>query len=78
MSENLFSKIIIRQRQIFATANNSHAQTSRPKRHRLTEFLYQTKQAIVNRLLFAQRYIRLSDQHEDSNGGSSREQTKQR
>ena len=61
----------------FAYAHNP-AQISLPRRHKLTEFLYQTPQAIVDRPLFAQKYIRLFDQHEDSNGGSSREQTKQR
>ena len=39
MAENLFSKTIIRQRQRFATANNSHTQTSCPRRHRLNESL---------------------------------------
>ena len=36
MAENLFSKTIIWRRQRFAIANNSHTQTSRPRRHRLT------------------------------------------
>ena len=36
MAENSFSKTIIRLRQRFATANNSHTQISRPRRHRLT------------------------------------------
>ena len=37
MTENLFSRTFIWQRQWFATANNSHTQISRPKRYRLTE-----------------------------------------
>ena len=39
----MFSKAIIGQRQIFATANNSHTQISRPKRHRLTDFRERVK-----------------------------------
>ena len=35
MTENLFSKSIIWQRQLFATANNSRKQISLPHRHRL-------------------------------------------
>ena len=34
-TENLFSKSLIRQRQLFATANNSRTQISLPRRHRL-------------------------------------------
>ena len=34
-TENLFSKSLIWQRQLFATANNSRKQTSLPHRHRL-------------------------------------------
>ena len=43
VAENLFSKTIIRRRQIFAIANNSHTQISRPRRHRLTNPLSTTK-----------------------------------
>ena len=51
MSENLFSKTIIRQRQRFATANNSHTQTSRPKRHRLTGFVNEHKKRRLEKVV---------------------------
>ena len=37
MTENIFSKTIIRLRQRSAIVNNSRTQISRPKRHRLNE-----------------------------------------
>ena len=43
MAENSFSKTIIRLRQVFAIANNSHTQISRPSRHRLTNPSTNTK-----------------------------------
>ena len=50
MAENLFSKTIIRLRQRFAIANNSHTQISRPRRHRLTNPSLDAtkKRAVVN------------------------------
>ena len=44
MAENLFSKTIIRLRHRFAIANNSRTQTSRPRRHRLTNPSTNTKE----------------------------------
>ena len=43
MAENLFSKTIIRLRHRFAIANSSRTQTSRPRRHRLTNPSTNTK-----------------------------------
>ena len=43
MAEDSFSKTIIGQRQRFAVANNSNTQISRPRCHRLTEFVNEHK-----------------------------------